>query len=362
MAVVGINSTCVAVIGGGVSGLCAAIKLQELGYQAIVIESGTYPSHKVCGEFIAPQSLPFLNRLGIQTCPIPQSRFFLGSNALEFSFSEVAGGLSHITLDPQLLQKAIELGAKVLTDTKVVHFEPKSTPKDYHNIILSNGENLEVPIAIIATGRIPSLGKGSSTKPPIARFVGFKAHFEGINVKDALEMYLTAGGYLGISPIEDKKVNIACLVRMESLGSGEDRIERFVETLAEQNPNLKKHLQSGSNLFVKWLQTEVPGFGFRKTPQWADVYFVGDAALAIPPASGQGISLAITGGLLAAQAIRAENHEGFQKQFKKAHFGQMGAAKVLHYVLMNPTMSRIAFGGSKMLPVLPKWIHAAVCS
>lgn len=360
MALFGINNNAVAVIGGGVSGLCAAIKLQELGYQAIIIESGSYPSHKVCGEFISPESLPFLNSLGIQTCPIPRARFFLGSNSIEFPFSKAAGGLSHISLDPQLLEKAVNAGAKVLTDTKVVHFEPKRSPEEYHTIILSNGEKLEVPLAIIATGRIPSLGKMASTKPPTAQFVGFKAHFKGIDVTDSLEMHLTAGGYLGISPIEDGQVNIACLVRVGSLSSEADRVERFVETLAEQNPILKRHLQRGTNVFGKWLQTEVPAFGFRKTPQWPDVYFIGDAALAIPPASGQGISLAIEGGLLAALAIKAGNPEDFQKQFRKAHFRQMAAARALHYLLMNPLMTRLAFAGSAMIPALPKWIHATV--
>jgi flavin-dependent dehydrogenase len=41
------------ILGGGVAGLCAARRLIELGIQPLVIEAGSYPSHKVCGEFIS---------------------------------------------------------------------------------------------------------------------------------------------------------------------------------------------------------------------------------------------------------------------------------------------------------------------
>jgi flavin-dependent dehydrogenase len=54
----------IAIIGGGVAGSTAAALLAQHGLQVILIEKGTFPRQKVCGEFLSPEGADVLSRLG----------------------------------------------------------------------------------------------------------------------------------------------------------------------------------------------------------------------------------------------------------------------------------------------------------
>ena len=51
------------IIGGGLAGLSSAILSSRQGLKVLVIEKGSYPRHKVCGEFISMESYCFLLKL-----------------------------------------------------------------------------------------------------------------------------------------------------------------------------------------------------------------------------------------------------------------------------------------------------------
>ncbi|MGZ4044367.1 MAG: NAD(P)/FAD-dependent oxidoreductase, partial [Bacteroidia bacterium] len=53
------------VIGGGIAGLAFALDLRARGYSVVLIEKGSYPRHKVCGEYISMESYNYL----ISICP-----------------------------------------------------------------------------------------------------------------------------------------------------------------------------------------------------------------------------------------------------------------------------------------------------
>src|SRR6187402_2506165 len=105
------------ILGGGVAGLAAAVRLTELGIAPLVLESGTYPSHKVCGEFFSPSSLPLLAKWGLHPTPITHFRLHTLKKQLQFDFPAPAGGLSHLIVDPHLAKRAIWGGAEIRTET-----------------------------------------------------------------------------------------------------------------------------------------------------------------------------------------------------------------------------------------------------
>lgn len=341
----------VVIIGGGVAGLCAAIGLQEKGYQSHIIEGGNYPSHKVCGEFISPGTLSLLESWGIRPVLIREARYYTGKRSFSFPFEECAGGLSHLSLDPQLLTKALAMGATIKTGVKVESFEPKKGVGQKHRIHLDNGVVREASTVIVATGKLPTLPGQDANPLNSSQFVGYKTHFSGIPITDALEMFLTEGAYLGISPIEDNKVNIACLVKKDRLNRHES-IDSFMNEFCEEIPRLKELLSQGSNLLERWIQTTVPSFGFRETPDWLDTYFIGDAAMSIPPASGQGLSLGIFGGIEVATAIERGNNKQFQRLQKKKRRRQMLIAMGIHHVVMDPLLARLSITGCSRFPWL----------
>lgn len=323
-----------AIIGGGVAGLCAAIRLTELGEEPLVIEGGTYPTHKVCGEFLSPECLKYLHDWNIHPIHIPKAVLRTSKSSLTFSFPMPAGGLSHLELDPSLVDYATKQGAQLRTNTQVKVFQPKRNSCDPHLIELSNGEILEASHVIIATGRIPSY----TTQAPKMCYMGFKTHFKNIASEGNLEMYSFLGAYLGIAPIEDNKYNVACLANLKEVEKF-SHPDLFIENLISKNPSIRTSFSTGDNLFGQWMTASIPAFGIKQTPDWLDTYFIGDAAVTIPPACGNGLAMAILGGRLSAEhAVHFQTQE-FKQLWTKRCSSQVFWGKLLHKFLMNPSYS-----------------------
>jgi flavin-dependent dehydrogenase len=112
----------VIIIGGGLAGLTSAIHLSKLGLEVTVIEKNNYPKHKVCGEYISNEVLPYLNWLDLNIANLKPT------NITNLEFSTANGktiksvlplggfGISRFTLDEYLYKKAHENGCTILQD------------------------------------------------------------------------------------------------------------------------------------------------------------------------------------------------------------------------------------------------------
>jgi flavin-dependent dehydrogenase len=324
------------IIGGGVAGLSAAIHLAELGEEPLIIEGGSYPSHKICGEFLSPESIPLLAKWNIHPVPIPEVIIKTSERNLNFAFPKPAGGLSHLQLDLKLADYARKLGAEIKTETHVESFDPKT------NGIHLKDALIEAENVIIATGRIPSF----STKPqPV--YLGFKAHFKDIPVKN-LEMFSLPGAYLGISPVEDNLSNVACIADLTKYQTPEQLLS---------HPLL--HFLTKEKMCFPWMITQVPSFGIQQTPNWPNAYFIGDASVRIPPASGEGLSLALIGGQLAASYALKNEPATFKALWHKRCRSQMLFAKGLHTLMLNPTYSNPLIALANRFPIISRKLYTS---
>lgn len=338
-----------AILGGGAAGLAAALRLIELGASPCLIEGGSYPSHKVCGEFFSPSSLQILQRWNISPLTIPEAHLHSVNQSLKFTFPTPAGSLSHLTFDPQLAERIEQTGGRVLTQTKVERLDPAPSDRQPHRLVLSTGDTIQAKHLLIATGRLPH---ATSTLPNI-RYIGFKAHFEGIAPDPILSMFTFPGAYLGVVPIENGKCNIACLACCEAVNHSNDP-QDYIEELIHSHPLLQRLISGGHNLFDKWMVVQVPEFGVRSTPDWPRTYFIGDAAGTIPPASGNGLTLALTSGYLAAEYALRDDPVGFKKMWKQRCSSQIFFARALHRVMMNPLAIGSGFWLANLFPCLTR--------
>lgn len=342
------------IIGGGIAGLCAAIRLSELGEESLLIEGGAYPTHKICGEFLSPECIDYLTGWNIHPTPISQVALSTSTSRLLFSFPSPAGGMSHVKLDPALADYASARGVKIKTHTQVNAFQPKKHAKDRHLIQLSNNETIEAVNVMIAAGRFPTY----SRQPPHMLYMGFKAHFDRIPLEMAMiEMFSLPGAYLGISPIEDNKFNVACIADLKKVKQTDPFL--FIQSLISQDPCLHSLLSHGNNLFDHWMVASLPAFGIKQTPDWLDVYFIGDAAITIPPACGNGLSMAIFGGRLAAEySVRQQFHD-FKIMWIKRCSSQLFWAKALHKLMLNPSYSKPLLHLTNYFPYIGKKVFAS---
>lgn len=316
------------IIGGGVAGLCAGIRLGELGRQSLIIESGDYPSHKVCGEFFSPSCLSILERWDIQTIKIQQAEYYFDDQLFIYPFPVSFGSLSHYSFDPLLVERATK--ATILTNTKVIHLE---NVNDRYVMTLSNGEKYRTENLIIATGKLDYFRKQITE----FKYQGIKAHFEGNTKSNSLKMFLFKDCYLGMSPIEHGKTNIACLVKMKQYKTWNSPSD-FIKHLRSQNKELDRILSQLNLIFNEWMTAPIPHFGIKAKTNWENVYFIGDAIGAIPPATGNGLALAITSGVMAAEFAMKKDYKGYYKTWKKQESSKIFFGKLLHHAVMHPKL------------------------
>ncbi len=306
----------VCIVGGGVAGLSAARRLLEHGIKPLLIDAGTIPAHKVCGEFFSSESLPYLRSWGLlPKVSVHKVRYTIERNSYDFLLPQSAGAESRLSFDGRLLASILEAGAEVRLNTKVSSIEEGI-------VHLASGEVINPAALLIGTGRIDS-------KKMDLRYYGIKSHRFMDRENDLLEMQLYPGAYLGISPIEGGQVNIACLARKEvvdRVGS----IEEYMRTLWKGPEG-------------EWMSVQVPPFGMPKLPNWKNVYFIGDAAGRVTPSTGCGLASAVISGVMAADYAVKGNWAGFQKAWGAILRRRLYWDKAVHGLMMRPALAQKAF-------------------
>jgi menaquinone-9 beta-reductase len=114
----------IVIIGGGLAGLVSAIILSRKGLYVHVIEKKTYPFHRVCGEYISNETVPFLQSLDLfpeQFSPPRLRNFLLSATSGKYEKLplDLGGfGLSRYIFDEFLYKKAQASGAEFWLNTE----------------------------------------------------------------------------------------------------------------------------------------------------------------------------------------------------------------------------------------------------
>ena len=101
----------VVIVGGGISGLLTAIQLAKAGIPCYVVEKKNYPFHRVCGEYISNETVPFLKSRNLfpdQFNPPRIQRFQLSSvrGKNKILPLDLGGfGISRYTFDSSCMKK-----------------------------------------------------------------------------------------------------------------------------------------------------------------------------------------------------------------------------------------------------------------
>ncbi|MGY0041475.1 NAD(P)/FAD-dependent oxidoreductase [Pedobacter sp. NJ-S-72] len=175
--------TDILIIGGGLAGLTTALHLQKAGIAVILIEKDTYPHHKVCGEYISNEILPYLQWLGADPAILHPSIIS------RLQFSTIQGnsiytrlplggfGISRYKLDNFLYENFVDKGGCVIQDTvSNVVFE-----KNEFSVFTQTEKQFTARQVIGAYGKRSSLDlkldrQFIQQKSP---FLAVKAHYSG---------------------------------------------------------------------------------------------------------------------------------------------------------------------------------------
>ncbi|MDN3491491.1 NAD(P)/FAD-dependent oxidoreductase [Winogradskyella bathintestinalis] len=295
----------VIIIGGGLAGLTSAIHLSKANFNVLLIEKNEYPKHKVCGEYISNEVLPYLNYLGFNPFEhgakqISNFKLTTHSNNRITAKLPLGGfGMSRYELDFQLYQLALKNGVEVVKDSVLdVKFKD-----DIFQVETKTQQILHTKIVIGAYGKRSNLDvhfnrKFIKKKSP---YLGVKMHFSGDFPEDMVALHNFKGGYCGVSKVESDHINLCYITNFESFKKYKD-IETFQEEVLFKNSALKAIFKNSKPEFEKPLTISQISFKTKK-PVENHIIMCGDTAGMIHPLCGNGMGMAIRSAQLASQLI-----------------------------------------------------------
>ena len=328
----------VVIAGGGLAGLSLAISLRRRGVPVVVHEAGRYPRHRVCGEFISGVGDDTLEALGIagdldDAIRHRAMRWFReGREILTGELPEPARGISRWLLDLRLKERLIKEGGRVVEASRLARDADEGV--------------------VWAAGRLPR-------RSP---WVGLKCHLKEFAMEDGLEMHLGKHGYLGLTPIEDGRVNVCGLFKVDrSLqGKGSDLLLAYLEHGGHED--LADRIRAADRDESSF--SGVAGFELGWQDGGEDLCAVGDASGMIPPFTGNGMSMAFESAEIALdpleewalgerdwrQVIVAINRAS-RRRFRR----RVGSAMKLHQFLLHARGQDLieAISTRGLLPIRP---------
>jgi flavin-dependent dehydrogenase len=280
-------------------------------------ERDRFPRDKVCGEFLSAESLPLLMEEIPAVIPkaatIRRSEFIapLGQT-YSFNLPDPGRGLSRRMMDAALWQAAVKAGA-LTHEGEVVKRLNKVPPSKNHSggwdIESSSGIITRTSAMLVACGRwwmiegLPSPAR-QRKNGTAGQWMGAKAHFKDVDFRDAVEMYFFPGGYCGLAPIEDGLYNVCCLVHRdlarEVTAGGLTNFFIWLKKVARHSA-LDSRLRGA--IQVSETVSTAPLRPARLRGECDGTLLAGDAAGFLDPFTGDGISMALHSGRLAASEI-----------------------------------------------------------
>jgi flavin-dependent dehydrogenase len=249
---------------------------------------------------------------------IAQARMFVDAQCLNFQLPSPAWSIARRELDHALWQAALQAGVDARDSTVVEAISGNSIQLD--------GQSVAAAAVIDASGRWSNLRR--KPRQTGARWIGIKAHFAGEQAPPSTDIYFFTGGYCGVQPLSHARVNASAMVRADVATS-------LAEVFAA-HPAL--WLRSRAWEQVSETVATSPLIHATPEPVTNGVYHAGDAAAFIDPFTGDGISLALRSGALAAECAMASDPAGYAREYKSRF------ARAFHAAAFSRWLSRAPVG------------------
>ncbi|MEM9022433.1 MAG: NAD(P)/FAD-dependent oxidoreductase [Bacteroidota bacterium] len=341
----------VVIVGGGLAGLVSATLLSRAGVRVAVLEKNTYPFHRVCGEYISNETLPFLRSLGLDPFALGAvniSQFRITSpkgTALSMPLDLGGFGISRYTLDQALANLALEAGAEVRTGVRVLHVARHG---DRFQVELPGKNGLEAPVVIGSFGKRSNLDKALDRQSFHQRspYIGVKHHLRIEHPESLIELHNFKDGYCGISRVEDGRTCLCYLTTRDNLRIA-GSIEQLEANVLSRNPHLRTIFQQGEKLYDRPKVINEIGFSAKPLIE-SGVFTCGDAAGMIAPLCGNGMAMAIHGAKLLAELLirhlqgdlnRADLERAYRTQWTQLFGMRLRIGRTVQRFFGNPTVT-----------------------
>lgn len=326
------------IIGGGLAGLSLGLALRHAGVPVSLCEAGSYPRHRVCGEFITGLSAGTIGRLGLERVLRDallhhEVAWFIGERMIRTQrLPSPARALSRHTLDARLAAAFAGAGGQLKTQVRV-------------------GAKDARPGLVFATGR----------RRAASPWLGLKIHARRLPLHRDLELHLGADAYIGLTRVEDGRVNLCGLFRRRELSAPGPAL--ILAYLRAANLTALADRLAGADFDAESFSA-VAAVAFDRQVPPSDHVTLGDACAMIPPFTGNGMAMAFQSAELALGPLLdyARDTAGWPDTSRaiadalRKHFRlRLAAADLIHPFLLQPPRQRWLTGlaRARLLPLRP---------
>jgi flavin-dependent dehydrogenase len=279
------------IAGAGPAGSACAITAARAGARVLLLEKDHFPRQKVCGEFVSSESLGLLQGLlqekQFHSYPtIGSSRVFLDNKILTLPVSPAAQSIPRFELDAALFLAAKQTGVDARENVSVLEIQQGET-----FTVITKEKIFTAKAVVNSSGRWSKLTQFDVTGKE--KWIGLKAHFTEPSAPQSVDLYFFPCGYCGITPVDADSVNACAMVRTD--------VGHSLEEVFTKEPRLLQRSRIWQPLFPT--VTTSPLYFREPQTQSEGMFLVGDTAGFIDPFAGDGISLALQSGALAAEWI-----------------------------------------------------------
>jgi flavin-dependent dehydrogenase len=356
----------VLVVGAGPGGSAVAALLAPLGYRVRVVDRAEFPRDKACSEYMSPETVRLLDRLGVVpalegagAAPLHGTAVTAARGSRLHGRFALAGAtpfrptglsVSRRVLDHALVGAARAAGADVRE--RVAVEELLYDGGAVAGALVRDGAGRRV--AMRARLTIGADGLRSIVARRIGRRrhgsprrIAFVAHVDGVvGMEGSAELHVGAHGYVGLNRIDGDRTNVALVVPAARGVEARGRAEAFVFEALEAFPGVAGRVTS-SRLARKVLATG-PFAAWSGRVVTDGAALVGDAADFFDPFTGEGIYSALRGAALLAETagealadgglVSAARLAGYRRARRRAFAGKWMVERLIGYGMLFPSL------------------------
>jgi menaquinone-9 beta-reductase len=356
----------VLVAGAGPAGSATATFLARAGYSVLAVDRAAFPRDKACSEYMSPETVRILARLGVVEALETAGAFALEGMKVTAPRGATAHGkfalaghrpfrptglsISRRILDHELVRAARAAGATILERTCVEEllYEAGVVAGAVVRDHVGQRHSLRARLTVGADGlrsavarRIGRRHHGGS------RRVAFVAHVAGVSGMGAsAELHFRDSGYMGLNQIGHDQTNVALVVPSERAGRARAGLERFFAESLGEFPGVRERVEAGK--VVRPILATGPFAVWSASVIAPGAVLVGDAADFFDPVTGDGIYSALKGAELVAEtASRALSQAGpvtvdrlleYRRMRRRAFAGKWMLERMIDYALRYPRL------------------------
>lgn len=353
------------IIGAGPAGCAAAIHLAQAGLDVIVLDKATFPRDKFCGDGLTSGCLRLLEDLGLDPSEVPSWKpvddvYIQSPSGRRAHFplprdkGQFAAVATRSDLDHALVRHTRETGATVAdghacTDVRL--------GEDRVEVDAEGIGTISASYVIAADGMWSNTRKILGLGEPKYRgeWHAFRQYWRNVSPRATQELHIwfepdVLPGYVWCFPLADGRANVGFGVHRSTHAVGD--MNRYWPQILDR-PHIREILGPDAEPNGDHRAWPIPARLGDLRMVAHRTFFVGDAAAACDPMTGEGIAQALETGVVAAESIISAGPdrplvagETYEKKINQELAVDLRFAGWLGSMLRSPLGARAAVRGA----------------